>query len=103
MKYFYLVCNIYHLDGVDHVCRPDRGLYLTAAVFLLQVQEELHQSLINIIFTGAYTPKIDNFGQKVMIIGFVFIHLRSEASITVEYCVLCDSQFQSILPQVCKR
>ena len=97
------MCNINYLDGVDHVCGPDRGLYLTAAVFLLQVQEELHQSLINIIFTGAYTPKIDNFGQKVMIIGFVFIHLRSEASITVEYCVLCDSQFQSILPQVCKR
>ena len=36
-----------HLNGVDHVCRPDRGLYLTAAVFLLQVQEELHQSLID--------------------------------------------------------
>ena len=36
-----------HLNGVDHVCGPDRGLYLTAAVFLLQVQEELHQSLID--------------------------------------------------------
>ena len=76
MKYFNLVCNIYHLDGVDHVCRPDRGLYLTAAVFLLQVQEELHQSLINItllsFFTGAYTSKMDNFGHKIMIIGFVY-------------------------------
>ena len=76
MKYFNLVCNIYHLDGVDHVCGPDRGLYLTAAVFLLQVQEELHQSLINItllsFFTGAYTPKIDNFEYKIIIICFVY-------------------------------
>lgn len=102
----------HYLNGVDNISGSDRGLYQTPTVFLLQVQEQLHQSLKHV---NQYWQVQEQFHQSLghsrlrKVKKNLSVHtahsisgcnLCSEASITVEYCVLSDPQFQSILPQV---